>query len=81
MGYRLSEQVVKIEINDKGVFADGKSLEEKDNVYSFVYYNALLPVIQTGNESNYILLGSLTVISLLGIVGGNIILRKRNKEN
>lgn len=81
LGYKLSEQVVKIEINDKGVFADGKSLEEKDNVYSFVYYNALLPVIQTGNESNYILLGSLTVISLLGIVGGIIILRKRNKEN
>ena len=28
-GYKLSKQVVKIEINDKGVFADNKSLEEK----------------------------------------------------
>lgn len=80
LGYKLSEQVVKIEINEKGVFADGKSLEGKDNVYDFVYYNSLLPSIQTGNESNYILLGSLALISLLGIVGGIIILRKKYKE-
>mgnify|MGYP000819991762 CR=1 FL=1 len=64
LGYKLSEQVVKIEINEKGVLADGKALEEKDNVYGFVYYNSLLPSIQTGNESNYILLGSLALISL-----------------
>ena len=80
LGYRLSDQVVKIEINDKGVFADGKSLEEKDNIYSFVYYNSLLPLIQTGNEMNYILLGSLAAISLIGIVGGIIVLRKRYNE-
>lgn len=80
LGYRLSEQVVKIEINDKGVFADGKSLEEKDNIYSFVYYNSLLPAIQTGNEMNYILLGSLAGISLIGIIGGIIILRKKHNE-
>lgn len=80
LGYKLSEQVVKIEINEKGVLADGKALEEKDNVYGFVYYNSLLPSIQTGNESNYILLGSLALISLLGIVGGITILRKKYKE-
>lgn len=81
LGYKLSEQVVKIEINEKGVLADGKALEEKDNVYGFVYYNSLLPSIQTGNESNYILLGSLALISLLGIVGGITILRKNTKKN
>ena len=80
LGYKLSEQVVKIEINEKGVLADGKALEEKDNVYGFVYYNSLLPSIQTGNESNYILLGSLALISLLGIVGDITILRKKYKE-
>lgn len=76
LGYRLSKQVVKIEINEKGVFADGKSLEEKDNVYSFVYYNSLLPSIQTGNEMNYILLISLAAISLIGTTTGIIIIRK-----
>ena len=80
LGYKLSDQVVKVEINDKGVFADGVSLEEKDGIYSFEYYNSLLPKIQTGNETNYVLLGSLAVISLIGIVGGIMLLRKKHNE-
>ena len=77
LGYKLSDQIVKVEINDKGVFADGVSLEEKDSVYSFVYYNSLLPAIQTGNETNYILLASLATISLIGIVTGIVVLKKK----
>ena len=80
LGYKLSDQVVKIEINDKGVFADEVSLEETDGVYSFEYYNSLLPLIQTGNETNYILLGSIAVISLLGIITGIITLKKKHTE-
>ena len=80
LGYKLSDQVVKVEINDKGVFADGVSLEEKDGIYSFEYYNSLLPKIQTGNETNYVLLGSLAVISLIGIAGGIMLLRKKHNE-
>jgi len=49
-------------------------------VYSFVYYNALLPAIQTGNETNYILLFTLIAISLLGTTTGIIILKKKNKK-
>ena len=45
LGYRLSEQVVKIDINEDGVFADGVSLEEKDGIYSFKYYNSLTPAV------------------------------------
>ena len=40
LGYKLSDQVVKVEINDKGVLADGVSLEEKDGIYSYEYYNS-----------------------------------------
>ena len=80
LGYKLSDQVVKVEINDKSVLADGVSLEEKDGIYSFEYYNSLLPKIQTGNETNYFLLGSLAVISLIGIVGGIMLLRKKHNE-
>ena len=79
-GYKLSKQVVKIEINDKGVFADNTSLEEKDNVYSFEYYNSLVPSIQTGNETNYILLGGLAALSLVGIIVGIIALKRRNNR-
>ncbi len=80
LGYRLSKQVVKVEINEKGVFADGKSLEEKDNIYSFEYYNVLLPSIQTGNEINYIFLLTLIVISLTGTTAGIIILKRKNRK-
>ena len=80
LGYKLSDQVVKVEINDKSVLADGVSLEEKDGIYSFEYYNSLLPKIQTGNETNYFLLGRLAVISLIGIVGGIMLLRKKHNE-
>lgn len=81
LGYKLSDRVVKIEINPDGVFADEVSLEEKDSVYSFVYYNSLLPTIQTGNEMNYYLILGLMGISLIGIISGIIILKKKKKEN
>lgn len=73
--------MVKIEINQDGVFADGVSLEESDGVYSFVYYNSLLPAIQTGNEMNYPLILGLMGISLIGITTGIVILKRRKKEN
>lgn len=81
LGYKLSNEVVKIEINEDGVFANGVSLEESDGVYSFVYYNSLLPFIQTGNEMNYILVLGLMAISLVGITTGVVILRRKNKKN
>lgn len=80
LGYKLSDQVVKIEINDKGVFADGVSLEENNEIYSFVYYNSLLPVVQTGNETNYTFLLLAAVIAITGIVGGTIYLKKRKNK-
>lgn len=80
LGYKLSDQVVKNEINDKGVFADGVSLEENNGVYSFKYYNSLLPIIQTGNEMNYALLLVIGAIAITGIIGGIILLKKKNNK-
>lgn len=80
LGYKLSDQVVKIEINDEGVFADGVSLEETEGIYSFVYYNSLLPAVQTGNETNYALLLGIAAIATVGIIGGTILL-KHKKNN
>lgn len=79
-GYQLSDKIVKIEINDNGVFADGELLEDDNSICTFTYYNKQIPKIQTGNEINYILLIASIVISLLGITLGIIIL-KRNKKN
>lgn len=80
LGYKLSDQVVKIEINDEGVFADGVSLEETEGIYSFVYYNSLLPAVQTGNETNYALLLGIATIAAVSIIGGTILL-KHKKNN
>lgn len=79
LGYKLSDQVVKIDINEDGVFADGVSLEENDGIYSFKYYNSLIPAIQTGNETSYTLLFIIAGIAIIGIVGGTIYLKKKKK--
>ena len=81
LGYKLSDQVVKIEINDEGVFADGVSLEENNGVYSFEYYNSLLPIIQTGNEMNYALLIGSIIISLLEVTAGIVVLKRKKQKN
>ena len=79
VGYLLSNQVVEVTINDKGVFADNKSLEEKDGVYSFVYYNSLKPIIKTGDDTNIALYGALAGVSVISL-GVILKTRKKGKE-
>ena len=50
LGYKLSDEVVKIEINDKGVFIDDNLVEETDGVYSFEFENEK---IETPNTRRY----------------------------
>ena len=38
-GYELSNKIVKLEINDKGVFADNIELAKQDETYSFEFEN------------------------------------------
>lgn len=76
-GYQLSDKVIKVEINDKGIFVDGEQIEEKDSIGQFTYYNNKIPKIQTGNETNYILLGISFIISLLGVIVGVITLKRK----
>lgn len=80
-GYQLSDEIVKIEINDKGTFADGELLEDNDSICTFTYYNKLVPKVQTGNEMNYaILIGSI-IISLLEITTGIVVLKRKKQKN
>ena len=78
--YHLSDKIVKIEINDKGVFVDGELLEKTESSYTFTYENQEMTEIQTGNEINYVLLISIAMISLLGIIIGIAILKKNDKN-
>lgn len=76
-GYLLSEKVIKIDINDNGVFADGELLEENDSICKISYSNEKEPVIKTGTEINYELVLGIAIISLIGMAIGIITLRKQ----
>lgn len=69
-GYVLSDKIIKVEINDKGVFIDGEQINGEDDVYTFDFYNAPVDTPKTGDDSNLmlwaILLG-LSVISLTSV--------------
>lgn len=68
-GYKLSDEVVKVEFTDKGLFVNGKEVKVDDeHRYSIVYQNVLLPSVNTGAAKNkdmmYMMLG--VVIIALG---------------
>ena len=52
-GYKLSDEVVKVEFTDKGLFVNGKKVKVDDeHRYSIVYQNVLLPSVNTGTTKN-----------------------------
>lgn len=82
LGYSLSDQVVEIVINENGVTADGVSLEESDGVYSFEYYDELLPIINTGDVNNTVklaVMGGLLVVFIAVFVLVSKKMKKNNK--
>lgn len=72
LGYSLSSEVVKVELNSEGLFVNDNKVEtDEDLVYSIIYQDTLLPVIQTGvddNQSMYLIVGGASLISALGII-------------
>ena len=76
--YELSNKVVKVEINDKGIFVDDTQVEENENTIEFTFENKKIEVPKTGVESKIKLFASAIILSLLGIA--YIIKRKQNKD-
>jgi len=74
-GYLLSNKILKIEINDKGIFVDGELLNDENSICTITYYNQPIPLIQTGNDRNYPFLLSSLLIGL----SGTIFLISKNK--
>lgn len=67
--YVLSERVIKLEINDKGVFIDDIQLSKDENVdYSFEFENTKIETPNTGDNSNIILWIAVLIISFLLLV-------------
>ena len=76
--YELSTRVVKVEINDKGIFVDDTQVEEKENTIEFSFENKKIEVPKTGDESSIKLIGGILILSILGIA--YIILHNHNKK-
>lgn len=68
--------MIKIEISDKGTFADGELLDDNDSICEFAFCNKQIK-IQTGDELNRTLLIASAIISLLGIVIGIVVLKRK----
>lgn len=52
-GYKLSDKILNVEINDKGVTIDGNIISEiEDNIYSFDFENEKIETPKTGDNSN-----------------------------
>ena len=71
LGYVLSEEIVKVDINEDGVFVNGQKVEGENEVYSFVYYNDILPIdVETGDNSHtnfFIALLSSSILCLISL--------------
>ncbi|MDY6152567.1 MAG: SpaA isopeptide-forming pilin-related protein, partial [Terrisporobacter sp.] len=76
--YELSNKIVKVEINDKGIFVDDTQVEETENTIEFTFENKKIEVPKTGVESKIKLFASAIILSLLGLV--YIIKHKQNKD-
>lgn len=79
-GYQLSTEVVKVEINDNGLFINDEKVEvDETNIYSFVFKNAEIPTVPTGvktrNPFPFIIFGTSAI--LIGITG--ILIKKYKK--
>ena len=77
-GYSLSREIVKIEINDRGVYANNQILNEEDGVYNIDFLNSKLPEIQTSDESN---LGILILVAVISFITASLIIIKMLKKN
>lgn len=77
--YELSDKVVKVEINDKGIFIDDTQVEENENTIEFTFENKKIEVPKTGVESKIKLFAGSIILSLLGIAY-IIIKSKQNKD-
>ena len=81
--YILSDEVIKVEINDDGVLINDKLIEEKaDAVYSFEVENTKIETPKTNDNRNQTILSiiaSISAISLLGISIYKIIQKKKSK--
>lgn len=79
-GYEKSDKILKLEINDKGVFVDGNEIQEKDEIYNFEFENTPVKTPNTGDTSHIKLVAGILILSILGIILLAIKIFKNKKD-
>lgn len=79
--YQLSKKVIKLEINDKGVFIDDKKIKNENGIYNFTFTNKKVPVIKTNDTSDKDLYSVYAGLSLITIIGVLSIHFKKKKSH
>lgn len=78
--YMKSDEVTKVEINDKGVFVNDNLVEEnEDGVYTFEFENEKIETPNTGDNSNMKLWITLLAMSTIFIMGIGVYVYKKRK--
>ena len=67
MGYLLSDEVLKVEINEEGVFFNDELVDPDKDIYSYRYLNELVPSVPTGDDTNQVMLWMLLFGALAGL--------------
>ena len=79
-GYKLSDEVVKVEFTDKGLFVNGKVVKVDDeHRYSIVYQNVLLPSVNTGTTKNKDMMCMIIGIGIIALGASIATVRKIRK--
>lgn len=79
-GYQLSEEVVKVELNEDGLYINDILMDKEDDFYSINYDNEQIPKTpNTGDNSNVIKMLGLLCVSGVALVV--LIALKKNKCN
>ena len=79
-GYVLSDKIIKLEINDEGIFIDGGKIEGENDIYTFDFYNTPVDTPKTGDNSNLTLWASLLGLSLISLTSVGIYKYNKNKK-
>ena len=78
--YILSDKVVKLEINDKGVFIDDEQIEETDSIYNFEFTNKIIETPKTSDDRPFKLWFAMLGISGILLCGIGLYQRIKNKK-
>ena len=79
-GYKLSDEVVKVEFTDKGLFVNGKEVKvDEEHKYSIVYQNALLPSVNTGTTKHKDMMYMIIGIGIIALGASIATVRKIRK--